>query len=47
MTLPDGSKAPNGRPDYAIACCEALLPRLGPDVIDLFYLPRVHPQVPL
>lgn len=47
LTLPDGSKATNGRPDYAIACCEASLQRLGTDVIDLYYLHRVDPKVPI
>jgi len=47
LTLPDGSKATNGRPDYAIACCEASLKRLGTDVIDLYYLHRVDPKVPI
>lgn len=47
LTLPDGSKATNGRPDYAIACCEASLQRLGIEVIDLYYLHRVDPKVPI
>jgi aryl-alcohol dehydrogenase-like predicted oxidoreductase len=45
LTLPDGSKATNGRPEYAIACCEASLKRLGTDCIDLYYLHRVDPKV--
>ncbi|MEI7784695.1 MAG: aldo/keto reductase [Betaproteobacteria bacterium] len=47
LTLADGSKATNGRPDYAIACCEASLKRLGTEVIDLYYLHRVDPKVPI
>ncbi len=47
LTLPDGRKATNGRPEYAIACCEASLQRLGTDVIDLYYLHRVDPKVPI
>ena len=47
LTLPDGRKATDGRPEYAIACCEASLKRLGTDVIDLYYLHRVDPKVPI
>jgi aryl-alcohol dehydrogenase-like predicted oxidoreductase len=47
ITLADGSKATNGRPDYARACCEASLQRLGTDRIDLYYLHRVDPAVPI
>ncbi|MDB5945148.1 MAG: Aldo/keto reductase, partial [Ramlibacter sp.] len=45
ITLPDGSKATDGRPGSAIACCEASLKRLGTDCIDLYYLHRVDPKV--
>src|SRR5437879_730439 len=37
----------DGRPDHARGYCEASLSRLGQDVIDLFYLHRVDPEVPL
>jgi aryl-alcohol dehydrogenase-like predicted oxidoreductase len=37
----------NGRPEYARACCEASLERLGVDVIDLYYLHRVDPATPI
>jgi aryl-alcohol dehydrogenase-like predicted oxidoreductase len=47
LTLPDGRKATDGRPEYAIACCEASLKRLGTDCIDLYYLHRVDPKVPI
>jgi aryl-alcohol dehydrogenase-like predicted oxidoreductase len=47
ITLPDGSKATNGRPEYARACCEASLQRLGTDCVDLYYLHRVDPAVPI
>ncbi len=47
LTLPDGRKATDGRPEYAMACCEASLKRLGTDVIDLYYLHRVDPKVPI
>lgn len=34
-----------GRPDYVRASCEASLQRLGIDIIDLYYLHRVDPEV--
>jgi len=37
----------NGRPENAKAVAEASLKRLGIDVIDLFYLHRVDPAVPV
>ena len=37
----------NGRPDYARQACEASLARLGIETIDLYYLHRVDPQVPI
>lgn len=40
-------RSPDGRPDYAARACEASLRRLGVDVIDLYYLHRVDPQVPI
>lgn len=36
-----------GRPEYAAAACEKSLQRLGADVIDLYYLHRRDPQVPI
>lgn len=45
ITLPDGSKATDGRPEYVTSCCEASLKRLGMDCIDLYYLHRVDPKV--
>ena len=47
ITLPDGSKATNARPEYAKSCCEASLKRLGTDCIDLYYLHRVDPKTPI
>lgn len=47
IDLPDGKKATNGRPDYVFECCDASLRRLGVDVIDLYYLHRVDPGVPI
>jgi|ERR1051326_4382887 aryl-alcohol dehydrogenase-like predicted oxidoreductase len=37
----------NGRPEYVKQCCEASLLRLRTDVIDLYYLHRVDPNVPI
>jgi aryl-alcohol dehydrogenase-like predicted oxidoreductase len=37
----------NGRPEYVRQACEASLRRLGLDHIDLYYLHRVDPQVPI
>lgn len=47
IDLPDGGKATNGRPEYVFECCDASLQRLGTDVIDIYYLHRVDPQVPI
>jgi aryl-alcohol dehydrogenase-like predicted oxidoreductase len=47
IDLPDGTKATNGRPDYVLECCEASLKRLGVDAIDVYYLHRVDPNVPI
>ncbi|HJU38486.1 MAG TPA: aldo/keto reductase [Tahibacter sp.] len=37
----------NGRPEYALAACDASLTRLGVETIDLYYLHRVDPAVPV
>ena len=37
----------DGSPANAVTACEASLKRLGIDVIDLFYLHRIDPKVPL
>jgi aryl-alcohol dehydrogenase-like predicted oxidoreductase len=44
--LPDESGL-NGRPEYVFKACDASLSRLGTDYIDLYYLHRIDPQVPL
>ncbi|MCA1757283.1 MAG: aldo/keto reductase [Bacteroidales bacterium] len=36
-----------GRPDYVRRACEASLQRLGTDYIDLYYLHRIDPEVPV
>jgi aryl-alcohol dehydrogenase-like predicted oxidoreductase len=45
--LPDGRKGYNGRPDYVPQACEASLKNLGVDYIDLYYLHRIDPEVPI
>jgi aryl-alcohol dehydrogenase-like predicted oxidoreductase len=47
IDLPDGRKGTNGRPEYVHECCDASLKRLGVDVLDLYYLHRVDPAVPI
>jgi aryl-alcohol dehydrogenase-like predicted oxidoreductase len=47
IRLPDGGRAVNGRPDYVPKACEASLKRLGTDILDLYYLHRVDPSVPI
>ena len=37
----------DGRPEYARASCDASLRRLGVETIDLWYLHRADPQVPI
>ena len=40
-------RSPDGRPEYVGRACDASLSRLGTDVIDLYYLHRVDPLVPI
>src|SRR6267378_5130706 len=44
---PDGSKAYNGRPEYVRSACEGSLAQLGIETIDLYYLHRIDPDVPI
>ncbi|MGH7834966.1 MAG: aldo/keto reductase [Candidatus Binatia bacterium] len=37
----------DGRPEYVPIACEASLKRLGVEVVDLYYLHRVDPNVPI
>jgi aryl-alcohol dehydrogenase-like predicted oxidoreductase len=37
----------NGKPDYVPVACDASLKRLGTDVIDLYYVHRIDPSVPI
>ena len=45
--FPDGSRGENGRPDYVPQACDASLNRLGIETIDIYYLHRVDPAVPI
>jgi len=47
IRTPDGGQDVDGRPEYVPQACEASLRRLGVDVIDLYYLHRVDPNVPV
>jgi aryl-alcohol dehydrogenase-like predicted oxidoreductase len=47
LRLPDGTPTVNGRADYVPQACEASLRRLGIETIDLYYLHRVDPSVPI
>lgn len=42
-----GRATNDGSPHYLARACEASLQRLGVDCIDLYYLHRVDPQVPI
>lgn len=45
--FPDGRAAVDGRPEYVVTACENSLRRLNLDVIDLFYIHRIDPSVPI
>ena len=47
IDLPDGKKGTNGRPEYVRESCDASLKRMDVDVIDVYYLHRVDPNVPI
>jgi len=48
VRAPDGtSLGVNGRPEYVKQACDRSLRRLGVDEIDLYYLHRVDPSVPI
>lgn len=47
VRAPSGEIVVNGRPDYAFSACDASLRRLGVDHIDLYYLHRIDPDVPV
>src|SRR5258708_31799477 len=47
LRKPDGTPAVDGRPAYVKAACEASLRRLAIETIDLYYIHRVDPAVPI
>lgn len=47
LDLPGGKKGYDGRPDYVPQACEKSLKQLGVDTIDLYYLHRIDPDVPV
>ena len=47
IRFPNGRLGEDGRPEYVPKACEASLKRLKVDVIDLYYLHRVDPNVPI
>jgi aryl-alcohol dehydrogenase-like predicted oxidoreductase len=47
IRLPDGTADVNGRPDYVPQACDASLKRLGVETIDLYYIHRIDPTVPI
>lgn len=42
-----GDRGVNGRPEYVRSSCEGSLRRLGMDYIDLYYVHRIDPDVPI
>jgi aryl-alcohol dehydrogenase-like predicted oxidoreductase len=47
IKLESGGNGVDGRPEYVQAACEASLKRLGLEVIDLYYVHRIDPKVPI
>ena len=47
VRLPGGGRGVDGHPDRVAARCEESLGRLKTDVIDLYYLHRLDPEVPI
>jgi len=44
---PDGTRTVDARPEYVAEACDRSLKRLGAEVIDLLYLHRMDPTVPI
>lgn len=47
VRYPDGKRGVNGRPEQVAERCDESLRRLQTDVIDLYYLHRLDPEVPI
>jgi aryl-alcohol dehydrogenase-like predicted oxidoreductase len=47
LRRPDGTPTADGRPEYVRAACERSLQRLRTECIDLYYIHRVDPDVPI
>ena len=47
LRRPDGTPTADGRPEYVKLACERSLRRLRSEVIDLYYIHRVDPAVPI
>lgn len=47
LRKPDGTPTADGRPAYVKQACEASLRRLNTDMLDLYYIHRVDPTVPI
>jgi aryl-alcohol dehydrogenase-like predicted oxidoreductase len=47
VRLESGGNGVDGRPEYVQAACEASLKRLGVETIDLYYMHRMDPKVPI
>ncbi len=47
MRLPDGTRTVNAKPEYVLEACDKSLARLGVERIDLWYLHRMDPSVPI
>jgi aryl-alcohol dehydrogenase-like predicted oxidoreductase len=45
--LPDGTREVDSTPEYAKACCDKSLKRLGIDCIDLYYCHRLDKKTPI
>lgn len=47
MRLPDGTRTVNAKPEYVFEACDKSLARLGVERIDLWFLHRMDPSVPI
>ena len=47
VRYPDGTGAIIGKPEYVIEACDKSLQRLGTDHIDLYFVHRIDPTVPI